>query len=369
MFTLRIIQAKFGDCLLVIFGNKEKPKYLLIDGGPGGVYPNYLRPELEKISQTGGELELVVLSHIDGDHIVGLINLLEELREQQADEVTPIIKVKELWMNAFSNSIDKNNQLVPAIKSLFSKVQNINSTMPEGELAFLSIAQGNTLMRSAMILGIPVNEVVNSKVLSANTLPTPLTMDNITLTIIGPNEENLKKLEEEWKDWIQKNEAKIMMSDPEILANADKSVPNLSSIMFLMESSGKTILFTGDGRGDFILEGLEKKGLMNEEGRIHVDVFKVPHHGSIRNATEEFFKRVIADRYILSGDGRHGNPEFGTMHWIVEAAKTQDRRIELICTNETSDTKKLEKEFPPNEFGYQLTYLGKGINTMDIALG
>ena len=369
MFTLRVIQAKFGDCLLVIYGNKDKPKYLLIDGGPGGVYPNHLRSELEKISQTGGELELVVLSHIDGDHIVGLINLMDELKEQQADEAAPIIKVKGLWMNAFSNSIDKNNQLVPAVQSLFSKVQNINSTMPEGELAFLSIPQGNTLMRSSMILGIPVNEVVNSEVLSADTLPDPLTMDNITLTIIGPNEENLKKLEEEWKEWIQKNEAKIMMSDPEILANADKSVPNLSSIMFLMESGGKTILFTGDGRGDFILEGLQKKGLMDKEGKIHVDVFKVPHHGSIRNATAEFFDLVTADTYILSGDGHHGNPELGTMQWIVEAAKSQDRQIELICTNETSDTKKLEKEFPPYEFGYQLTYLGEGINAMDITLG
>lgn len=369
MFTLRVVQAKFGDCLLVIYGTKEKPKYMLIDGGPGGVYPNHLRPELEKISEAGGELELVVLSHIDGDHIVGLINLMNELIEQQADEASPIINVKGLWMNAFSNSIDKSNQLVPAVQSLFAKVQNIKSTMPEGELAFLSIPQGNTLMRSSMILGIPVNEVVDSKVLSADTMPDPLPMDNITLTIIGPNEENLRKLEEEWKEWIRKNEAKIMLSDPEIMANADKSVPNLSSIMFLMESGGKTILFTGDGRGDFILEGLEKKGLMNKEGKIHVDVFKVPHHGSIRNATAEFFDLVTADTYILSGDGHHGNPEFGTMQWIVESAKAQDRQIELICTNETEDTKKLEKEFPPKDFGYRLTYLDKETNSLDIDLG
>ena len=271
-------------------------------------------------------------------------------------------------MNAFSNSIDRNNQLVQAVQSLFSQVQNIQSTMPEGELAFKSIPQGNTLMRNAMILGIPVNEVVNAEVLSAETMPDPLTQDNITLTVIGPNEENLKKLEEEWKEWIRKNEAKIMMADAEILANADKSVPNLSSIMFLMESEGKTILFTGDGRGDFILEGLEKKGLMNGEGKIHVDVFKVPHHGSIRNATQEFFEKVTADIYILSGDGHHGNPELGTMQWIVETAKTQGRAAELICTNETDDTKKLVAACPPEDFGYTLTYLSEEANSLDIIL-
>ena len=138
--------------------------------------------------------------------------------------------------------------------------------------------------------------------------------------------------------------------------------------MFLMESEGKTILFTGDGRGDFILEGLEKKGLMNEEGKIHIDVFKVPHHGSIRNATKEFFEKVTADIYILSGDGHHGNPELGTMQWIVEAAKDEGRAVELICTNETDDTKKLVDTCPPEEFGYSLTYIDKATNTHDIVL-
>lgn len=368
MFTLRVVQAKFGDCLIVIYGTQSNPKYLLIDGGPGGVYPNHLRPELEKINASGGELELIVLSHIDGDHIVGLINLLEELKEQHVDEVAPIIKVHGLWMNAFSNSIDRNNQLAQAVQSLFSHVQNLQSTMPEGELAFKSIPQGNTLIRNAMILGIPVNAVVNSEVLCAETIPDSLIMDNISLTIIGPNEGNLKKLEEEWKKWIRKNEAKIMMADAEIMANADKSVPNLSSIMFLMESEGKTILFTGDGRGDFILQGLEQKGLMNEEGKIHVDVFKVPHHGSIRNATKEFFEKVTADIYILSGDGHHGNPELETMKWIVETAKDQGRAVELICTNKTEDTKKLASIYPPKDFGYILTSLGKETNSLDIEL-
>jgi ribonuclease BN (tRNA processing enzyme) len=368
MFKLRVVQAKFGDCLIVQYGTSKSPKFMLIDGGPGGVYPNFLKPELEKIAAAGGELELVVLSHIDGDHIVGLINLTEELKEQQADGSDSLIKIHGLWMNSFESSIGKNNQLTQSIQTLFSRVQNIQSTMPQGELAVLSIPQGNTLRRNAMLLEIPVNEIVNTEVISCDTLPDPLKLDNISITIIGPNEKNIKKLEEEWKKWIQKNEAKIMLSDPEVLANADQSVPNLSSIMFMMESKGKRILFTGDGRGDFILEGLEKQGFLDEEGKVHIDVFKAPHHGSIRNAAEEFFHRVTADIYVISANGHHHNPDGDTLQWIVESADRREEKVTILCTNETDATKKLLLDFPPMDHHYELVYFETGNNFYDIEL-
>lgn len=368
MFKLRVVQAKFGDCLIVQYGVKNSQKYILIDGGPGGVYRNFLKPELEKITASGGELELVVLSHIDGDHIVGLINLTEELKEQQADDADPIIKIHGLWMNTFESSIGKNNQLSQSVQTLFSRVQNVQSTMPQGELAFLSIPQGNTLKRNAMILEIPINEVVNSGLISYETMPDSLKLENISITIIGPNEKNLKKLEDEWRKWIQKNEAKMMLSNPEVLANADQSVPNLSSIMFMMESGGKRILFTGDGRGDFILEGLEKQGFLDDEGKVHIDVFKAPHHGSIRNAAEDFFHKVTADTYVISADGHHHNPDRDTLQWIVESADRRKQQIRIICTNETDAIKKLLKDFPPKKHHYEIVYFDSGNDFYDIVL-
>lgn len=365
---MRVIQAKFGDCLIVIFGEKNNPKYMLIDGGPGGVYPNFLRPELKKIKNSGGVIDLLVLSHIDGDHIVGLINLTEELKEQQADEEEPIIDIKNLWMNTFSNTIGKNNQITQAVESLFSRVQNIQSTMPETDLAIKSINQGNILRRNSLLLDIPLNQIVEGEPITYNSLPRPIEIENAKITIIGPNQENLNQLREEWENWIRENEAKIMMGDAEILAYLDRSVPNLSSIMFLFEAEGKSILFTGDGRGDFILEGLEKLNLLNEEGTIHVDVFKVPHHGSIRNASEDFFLKVTADQYIISGDGHHGNPDLETLEHITESAAKQNRKIQLVCTNKTDATQKLEKKISAEKFDCQILYLEEGNNSIDIRL-
>jgi len=62
MLTLKVVQAKFGDCMILKFGDSQKPHYMLIDGGPGGTYRDHLRHELEKISSAGGQLDLVVLS-------------------------------------------------------------------------------------------------------------------------------------------------------------------------------------------------------------------------------------------------------------------------------------------------------------------
>lgn len=368
MFTLKVVQAKFGDCLLLRFGNKDAPKYMLIDGGPGGVYNDHLKGELEKISGSGGSLELLVLSHIDGDHIVGLLNLTEEMKENAADGEKPLIEIKDLWMNSFSDSIAKGNNLANALQNMLNGVNNLTTTMPDGNRALLSIRQGNTLRRNALLLNIPLNRIASQEIISYDTIREPITLDNVRLTVIGPNEENLEKLRGEWHAWIRKNEAKVMTTDEELLQQMDRSVPNLSSIMFLAEAEGKRILFTGDGRGDFILEGLQKAGLMDEEGSYHVDIFKVPHHGSIRNTTQDFFKKVTADKYVISGDGRHHNPGFETLSWIVSCAKEQGREIELICTNKTEATEKLELEFPPAGYQYKLHYLPEDAHSIDIDL-
>ena len=67
------------------------------------------------------------------------------------------------------------------------------------------------------------------------------------------------------------------------------------------------VLLTGDAGGDHILESLDKTGI-GPGGRIHVDLLKVQHHGSNHSTTQDFFERVTADRYVISGNGKHGIP-------------------------------------------------------------
>lgn len=144
----------------------------------------------------------------------------------------------------------------------------------------------------------------------------------------------------------------IASDNPFIVANADQSTPNLSSIMFLAEADNRTMLFTGDGRSDHLLDGLGQAGLLDPQGRMHVDVMKLPHHGSDRNVTKEFFKTVTADTYVASANGRDGNLDLATLIWLVEAAEAQQRQVKIVVTNETPSITKLQEEYPVAQYGY-----------------
>ena len=79
------------------------------------------------------------------------------------------------------------------------------------------------------------------------------------------------------------------------------------------------MLLTGDARGDHILQSLRDADLLNNSGRITVDVFKVPHHGSDRNVSTDMFRRIRARHYVFSADGKHDNPDDATLNMLTRA--------------------------------------------------
>src|SRR5207302_631546 len=109
-----------------------------------------------------------------------------------------------------------------------------------------------------------------------------------------------------------------------LAAYVDNSVPNLSSIVVLVKAGDKTLLLTGDARGDKILQGMETVGVLPVGGKRHLDVLKAPHHGSSNNLDDDFFERLTADHYVFSGNGEHGNPERETIEMLLKARGEQD---------------------------------------------
>jgi hypothetical protein len=130
----------------------------------------------------------------------------------------------------------------------------------------------------------------------------------------------LLALQQAHDQWLREQQEK-KHKDPKaaLAAFVDQSVPNLSSIVVLAELGGKKMLLTGDARGDKILEGMQLVGLIENDRKLHVDILKVPHHGSDNNMETSFFERVTADHYVFSGNGEHGNPERTTLQMLLEA--------------------------------------------------
>ena len=108
----------------------------------------------------------------------------------------------------------------------------------------------------------------------------------------------------------------------------------------LAEQNGKTMLLTGDARGDNILAGLRTANLLTDTKPCAVDVLKVPHHGSDNNVTKEFFAKVTARHYVFSGNGQHGNPERATFEMLFEARRAlPDGGAPIISTSPIRSTR------------------------------
>jgi hypothetical protein len=357
MLRLRVVQADFGDCLILEFGSAQEPRYILIDGGPEGIYERHLGPELRRIGHDGGGLDLVVLSHVDNDHAIGLLDCLGELEEQRANGAPATIAASALWHNSFSRTIGSGTDVEPRLRSMLAAAGAAAQVMASTDAAVAGIGEGNNLRQKALALGFELNAAFPGGLIRVEDASAPITLANLTLRVVGPTQANLDELKREWQEWLDKHEAAVGSGDPRLAANADRSVPNLSSIMLLAGADQKTLLLTGDGRSDHLLQGLEQAGLLTSDGSLHVDVLKVAHHGSDRNATKRFFRKVTADTYVLSANGRDGNPDLATLIWIVEAAKAQGRSIELVLTNETPSLGKLRAEYDGDEHGYRTTVL------------
>ena len=352
MFTVHALQAAFGDSLILEFGTPAQRRFVLIDGGPEGTYTATLRARLAQIGAAGGRLERVILSHVDGDHIVGLLELFSELRANQAP-----VAVDALWHNSFAKTIDDGpNNIAGRVQTMLAGVAGANSVMGGTSEEVNTIPQGNKLRQDALVLGIPFNDgMTTADLVSLDTSPGPLTWGNLTVTVVGPTKTNLDNLKADWVAWLNTHEGPLATGDPFLAAMADLSKPNLSSIMLhVKDDAGKTVLFTGDGRGDHLLQGLGQANLLSAAGTLHVNLFKLPHHGSDRNVTKAFFKKVTADEYIASANGKDGNPDYSTLSWLIAAAKEQNRRITIHVTNATKSTDDIQTDFDPQTFGYTL---------------
>ncbi len=372
MLNLHIVQAEQGDCLILEYGALSNPRYTLIDGGPDTIYDEHLRGVLQGIRDAGRKLDLIVLSHVDDDHVQGLLDLMAELQQQRDSGAPETISSDALWHNTFSQTI--GDDVENRFRMLVEGAGITRGAMGRSDRAERSIRQGDQLTQDAIDLDLWINPQFGAqRLICVDEMSEPIVLGNLSLHIVGPTKENLEKIRQEWLDWLEEHEPRILVRDLALAdraaRKADDSIPNLSSIMILAEAGGRTILLTGDGRHDHLLKGLEQANLLSPEGNLHVDVLKVPHHGSKRNVTKKFFETVTAEKYVITANGLHDNPDLDTLKWIVEAAREQERAIEILITNATDSTRQLVEEYAPEEYGYRLTEMTPGEHSMTLMVG
>ena len=376
-FSLEAVYAKKGDALILHYGSKTRPKWILIDGGHNGVYDEFLFPRLDELriqwptrwnENRRLNFEMVMVSHADADHLQGILDLTAHMRRSERDRGTPPppIDFGNLWFNGFDDIIANPAQgasITAGMAQTASFSGSPDALLPASvrrddtlRAVVASTRQGRELQKNAKSLVIDVNQEYAQDLVMREGKHPAVTQHSpgLKFHVISPDKRRIDKLRKRWEKDLKKILAK-QKSTVDATAFSDSSAFNLSSIVVLATNGGKTMLLTGDARGDDIVLGLKEEGLL-KDGKIEVDLFKLPHHGSNRNVKRETFRDITATHYLVSGNGEHGNPEPDTLDMLVEGRRETrtdpytlyltfpDRAFDLISEEAANSKKKLRKQ-------------------------
>lgn len=367
---LTVFQADKGDCLLI---TGQDGKHILADGGMRGSYQDYVRPAMGELSAADEMIDLVYLSHIDRDHIGGVLQLMDDAVDWRVYDYQTSLGnssfrkpkfprppyMKTIWHNNFKDQVQDNSGAIENQLAANSRLLNMNTLLTgDKKMALAEMAENYSQLTYSVKeglelsqrvgknqLGIPVNPQFNGGLIYADEAPASISIGGMSLYVIGPFKEDLEKLRQEWNDWLKANQDIVAevraeaKQDAEDLPMMDEgqwvlssmltlaaqlgdrnkvTTPNLASVMLLVEEAGKTVLMTGDGHWEDILKGLERQHKLESQNRLHVDVLKVQHHGSEHNIHEDFCKAVTADHYIFCGNGAHENPNLDVLQMMID---------------------------------------------------
>jgi hypothetical protein len=324
IFSLDALNAQKGDSLVLSWGAPDKLRHIVIDGGPNGVWKSSLEPRLMQLrdghkleSDEPLPLDMVMISHIDDDHINGVLDFFQSIRKSLP---SPLYKIKTLWHNSFDDILGNGSQEMKSrLASFAAQAPKMPAHMEHSVAVVASVGQGRLLRTAANELKILLNGGFVGLVMAKKGRVTVNQLGGLKFHIIGPAQARLEALAVEWEKDVKKNP-----SPANVAAFVDNSVANLSSIVVVAECGGKTMLLTGDARGDDILEGLTNAGFTDnaKTGQCHFNLLKMPHHGSDRNMTDDFLRRITADHYVFSANGEHNNPDKATIDMLGAARKS-----------------------------------------------
>jgi hypothetical protein len=366
---LEIFQSSHGDCVLL---ESEDGKRILCDGGEKTSMMAYVAPALDKLRQAEPErpIDVVYVSHIDADHIGGVLQLLDDEVEwrvydhhvAEGDDFDPPDRprpprIDNIWHNAFGDQVDKRGaieDLLAAAAPVLASTQSDVGNQAAFEMQQISLGVDQALRVSKLVapqaLGIPLNAIDSAgpaKLLMVRPGQKPIRLGSLEITIIGPTEAELADLREGWKNWLDRSAEKVKSINREIKRRVEEfaessnpqpislfdwegmpgfkgvTVPNLASLVLFVREGDRTLLLTGDAQHDLLLGQLREAGLL-DDGHLHLDVLKVQHHGSTANMNPKFARTVSADHYVFCGDGAHGNPEPDVIQQIYNSRMSTD---------------------------------------------
>lgn len=315
IFSIKSLPAHDGDCFLIRFGEKGEIKNILVDGGRRKKVVKILKEELKAIKEAGEFIDLMILTHIDEDHIWGLLKIFED------PEVDKSI-IKKVWFNSkeiLSNYFISEEQIDNKLEVLSRKSNDI------------SYKQGISLGKLLLKSGLSTTKLIFSGQQHE--------IGEGTINVLSPNIEDLEKLFNEWENVFpsknndgvpiaRRSEEDYNISITDLLSrdtSIDSSVVNGSSIAFCLEVQNVKLLMLADAFPTVVGANLER--IYSRNGKIPINLVKVSHHGSKHNTNKELLNLIDCKNYLLSTNGSsHGLPNKETLVKIASSSFSKDSK-------------------------------------------
>lgn len=341
MLRIEMLPAAQGDCLWIEYGAKKAPRRMLIDGGTtGSIKP--LLAKVEALPKSQRHLDLLVVTHVDGDHIAGILKFLD----------TPKLglSVGEIWFNAYKHLLEPGEPFGPK--------------------------QGEKLTAGILAAKLPWNAKFRGKAVRVpdkGPLPVKTFPGGLELVVLGPTMDKLRLLRPEWEDVCK--EAKIKPGKPkrvqvppgveafgpinvDTLADAkfkeDATKANGTSIVLLLRYKRTQILLAGDAHPSVIEAGIRR---LSPNKRLALDAYKVAHHGSRNNVNQSLLDHIDCARYLFSTSGAiFHHPSREAVARILKYGRSGKRTTQLVFNYLSNDNKVWNSESLKTKWRYTTEY-------------
>lgn len=312
---IKVLKADHGDSIFIkTFDINGSVFNILVDGGTVETFATSLKTELKKIDK----INLLVLTHIDSDHIGGINKFVKS-------DMFDKIEIEKFWINC----------------------PNLIRIARGGKVSY---SQGKTLEEILISKKIP-KEKWQDKIVSTNQYD----FCGIKFQILSPPPEILDELFKKWPTISAEQESslanrkitnsqtfstKSLVELAKEKFNPNKTVKgdifNSSSIAIILRTLDCSILLLGDSRPEIILKSLQDLGYNNIDNKLKVDYVKVSHHGSKNNTSCEVLDLIECDKFLIStngGNSKHKHPNRETIARIIFHPKRDFSRKRHIYFN------------------------------------
>jgi hypothetical protein len=304
MLSIEMLPAARGDCLWIEYGDGNVHR-VLIDGGILSTQ-DHIRRRIEKVPRHQRRFDLLVITHIDLDHISGVLGLLRDLPDG--------VSFADVWFNGWEQLLAAEKVLDDGI--LGAKLgERVSARLKQGQLPWNRSFDGGPVVIADATGPLPVRRLEGG----------------LTLTLLSPTLERLRRLRPKWEDEITKAKLHLgqagetlegighpdEVADKGILGGEtididayakcpfkdDTSEANGSSIAMLAEYGTSACVLMGDAYASDVAKSI--RCVLADRGgeRLKIDALKLSHHGGRKNTSPALLDLVTCSRYLFSTDG------------------------------------------------------------------